>query len=329
MIDRRSVLIALGVGAIGLPGRSFAQQPAKVWRVGILSARAQPTAPEFGVFGAFLKAMRELGYVEGRRVQYEWRFSDGKYEALAEMAAELVRLKVDAIVAGGTPAVRAAQKATKTVPIVMVGVGDPVGSGFIASLAHPGGNITGITNINVDMNAKRMDLLVTAFPKLSRVAALLNPANPTYAANLAGLQAAARQAKVTLLPLEARTRDEIERAFSEMKRQNAEALIVHTDLFFIVQQRQFADLVLKYRLPAIGPREHVGIGGLMSYQANTSGVYSRAASYIDRILKGAKPADLAVEQPTNFNLVVNLKTAKTLGISIPREVMLRADEVIQ
>jgi putative ABC transport system substrate-binding protein len=330
-MNRRELLFAssCALGAIALSRRSFAQTPGKVWRVGILTARVRPASLESDFSGAFMKAMRELGYVEGKSVQYEWRFSDGKYEALAEMAAELARLKVDAIVTGGTPPTRAAQRVTKTIPIVMVGVGDPVGSGFIASLARPGGNITGITNINVDVNAKRMDLLVTTFPKLSRVAALLNPANPTHAANLAGLQAAARQAKVTLLPVDARTPDEIKRAFSVMKRHNAEALIVHTDQFFIAQARQFADLALKYRLPAIGPREHVEFGGLMSYQANTSGAYRRAASYIDRIFKGAKPAELAVEQPTNFELVINLKTAKALGISVPREVMLRADEVIQ
>ncbi len=329
MIDRRKLLIALGVGAIGLPSRSNAQPRAKVWRIGFLTSIQRPASLEIGVSGAFRKGMRDLGYVEGKSVHYEWRFTDGKSEPLAELAAELLRLKVDVLVTGGTPATRAAQKATKTTPIVMVFTGDPVGSGFITSLARPGGNITGISNLNAELNPKRVEMLVATLPGLSRIGALLNPANPTYAANLAQMQAGAQKAKVTLLQLDARTPEEIERAFAAMKQQNAQALIVHTDSLFATQARQIGELVLRYRLPAIADPAVVGHGGLMSYLPDLNSAFQRAGDYVDKILKGAKPADLPVEQPTRIALVINLKSAKALGISVPRELTMRADEVIQ
>jgi putative ABC transport system substrate-binding protein len=328
MIARRRALIALCLAGAAMPGAAFAQQ-AKVWRVGFLVPRARPASPDSGVSGAFLRGMRELDYVEGRNVRFELRFTEGKTERLAESAAELVRLKVDVIVAGGTPPTRAAQKATDVIPIVMVFTGDPVGSGFVASLARPGGNITGITNINVDMNAKRVELLVSTFPKLSRIAALLNPANPTYAANLAALHVGAQKAGVALLPVTARTADEITAAFSTIRQQNAGALIVHTDSLFATQARQIAELALGLRLPTLGPREVVDAGALMSYAPSLAWAYHRAAFYVDRIFKGARPADLPVEQPTKLELAINLKTARALGITIPSEVMLLADEVIQ
>jgi putative ABC transport system substrate-binding protein len=273
--------------------------------------------------------MQELGYVEGGNVQYEWRFTEGKSEPLAAHAAELVRLKVDVIVSGGTPASRAALDATRVIPIVMVYTGDPVGSGLVASLARPGGNVTGITNINVEMNAKRVDLLAKILPRLSRVAALLNPANPTYAANRTAMQEAARTAKHTLLVFDARTAEEVEHAFSMMAAQQVEALIVHTDSFFFQHARLIGELIAKARLPAIVPRAVLDFGGLATYEPNMRSAFLRASAYVDRILKGAKPADLAVEQPTKLDLALNARTAKALGISLPSELMLVADEVIR
>ncbi len=329
-MNRRDAIISLlALGVAGDPIASFAQQPGKVWRIGFLTSIQRPASLDTGISGAFRKGMRDLGYVEGRNLQYEWRFTDGKSEPLAALAAELLRLKVDILVTGGTPATRAAQMATKTTPIVMVFTGDPVGSGFIASLARPGGNITGVSNLNVELNPKRVEMLVAILPGLSRIAALLNPANPTHAANLAQMQAGAQKAKVTLLPLDARTPDEIERAFAAMKQQKAQALIVHTDSFFETQARQIGELAVQSRLPTIGARRFVDFGGLMSYMPDQNSAFERAATHVDKILKGARPADLPVEQPTRIELVINLKAAKALGISIPREVMLRADEVIQ
>jgi putative ABC transport system substrate-binding protein len=329
MLDRRRLLIALGLGTVASPTRLFAQAQAKVWRIGFLTSLPRPATLDIGVSGAFRNGMRGLGYVEGRNVSYEWRFTDGKLESLGELAAELVRLKVDLIVTGGTPSTRAAQKITKTTPIVMVFVGDPIGNGLIASLARPGGNITGVSNLNVELNPKRVELLVTTLPGLSRIAALLNPASPTYAANLSQMQAGASRAKVTLLPVDARTPDDIERAFFTMKQQKAQALMVQSDTMFVTQARQIGELATKSRLPAIGPREIVDYGGLMSYLPDREDAFQLAANHVDRILKGARPADLPVEQPTKIELVINLKSAKALGISLPQELRMRADEVIQ
>jgi len=323
------MLTGLCLGALIAPARALAQQRAKVWRVAFLTSIPRADSLDAGVAGAFRQGMRELGYVEGGNVRYEWRFTDGRSEPLAPLAAELVRLKVDVIVSGGTPATRAALDATRAIPIVMVYTGDPVGSGFIASLARPGGNITGITNINVEMNAKRVDLLAKILPKLSRLAALLNPANPTYAANRAAMQAAAQAAKHSLLVFDAHTVEQIERAFSMMKAQQAEALIVHTDSFFHQHARLVGELIRTAGLPAIVPRAVLDFGGLVSYEPNILSAFRRAPAYVDRILKGAKPGDLPVEQPTKLDLAVNPARAKALGIALPREVMVLADEVLQ
>jgi putative ABC transport system substrate-binding protein len=328
MIDRRRKLIALCLAAIAVPRRGFAQQR-KMWRIGVLIPRARPASLESGSSGAFLREMRKLGYVEGKNVQYEWRFTEGRTERLAEQVGDLVRLKVDLIVAGSTPVTRAAQEATDTTPIVMVAVGDPVGSGLVASLARPGKNVTGVGNINVDVNAKRVELLTTTVPKLSRLGALLNPANPTYAANLSSLQTASGKAGLALWPAAARTPDEIESAFAMLRQQDVDALVVQTDALFSTQARRIAELAARSRLPTIGPREIVDAGGLIAYAPSVAWLYGRAAAYVDRILKGANPAGLSVEQPTKLELVINLKTAQSLGVTIPREVMLLADEVIQ
>jgi putative ABC transport system substrate-binding protein len=322
---RRKLLMTIGAAPLVAFARlCFAQQRAKVWRIGFFE-----NVPGQDRFDAFRDAMRDLGYVEGKNIRYDRRFSQGENEPLANLAAELVRLNVDLIVAFGTPTTRAAQRATTAIPIVTVFAGDPVGSGLVASLGRPGANVTGIANLNVEINAKRVDLLVTTLPNISRVAALLNPTNPTYAANLAALQSASRKAKVTLLPSTASTLTEIEGAFPLMRQQNAEALIVQTDSIFLANARQVAEHAARLRLPVIGTRALVDFGALMSYEPNMRASFVRAATYVDKILKGANPADMPVEQPTKLDLTVNLRAARSLGISIPREILLLADEVIQ
>ena len=262
--------------------------------------------------------MRELGYVEGKNLVIEWRFADGKIERLPDLAAELVRLKVDVIVTAGTPATSAAQKATTTVPIVIANQGDPVGSGFVASLARPGGNITGLSNVNVDVVPKQLEMLLGMVPKLSHVAVLVNPDNSAHASILKNVQAAARSAGVKIMSVEARSAQDIDNAFSMMTRQNARAVIVAHALFNNQQWRQIAELAAKHRLPSISARvEFVEAGGLMSYGQNLADQFRLAATYVDKIFKGAKPADLPVQQSTKFELVINRKTAKALGLTIP------------
>ena len=327
-MKRREFLFALGAGALATPVSSVAQQPPKVWRIGYLSPRVRMDSLPYE--RAFLQGMSELGYVEGKNVVVEWRFADGAYERLPYLAAELVRLNVDVIVAPSSSAIRAAQQATKTTPIVFISTGDPVGSGFVASLAQPGGNITGLSNTNLDVSAKLLELLVTMVPRLSRVAVLGNPGSSTHSAILKNVRAAAlTRAGVRVLSVEARTREEIERSFGRMTQERADSVIVAADAFLNQQAQYIAPLALKRRLPSISqPRVYVEAGGLMSYGQNTADSYRHAATYVDKILKGAKPADLPVEQPTKFELVVNLKTAKALGLTIPESIRIRADEVI-
>lgn len=328
MNKRNTVLALFALGA--LPLTSLAQQQGKLWRIGFLSARARPSTLDADVFGAFLGGMRNLGYLEGKTVQYEWRFADGKYERLPTLAAELVQLKVDLIVAATTPSALAAKEATKSIPIVMVSVGDPIGSGLVTSLARPGGNITGIANIIGETSKKQLERLFTALPRISRVAVLLNPDNQTSDANYKSVHEASKMLGVRIFPAPARTPDEIERAFSVMRKERAEALLVLGDSLFFSRRDQIAQLATKAKLPSVyGQREHAEAGGLMSYGANVRDIFRRAAIYVDKILKGTKPADIPVEQPNTVELVINLMTAKALGITIPQELLFRADEVIQ
>jgi putative ABC transport system substrate-binding protein len=327
-MNRRGVLVVLG--ACALPLTSLAQRQGKVWRVGFLSARRVESIHSDVVFSGFSRGMRELGYVEGKNLTIELRSAEGNYERLAELAANLVELKVDVIVAVGGTAVRAAQKATSTVPIVMGTAGDPVGSGFVKSLARPGGNITGLTDVASDMGYKLLDMLVTAVPGLTRVAVLLNPGNPSHPAYLASIQEGAGTAGTQILRLPARTGQEIETAFSTMAKENIGGVIALPDPLFITQQRQIAELAAKHRLPCIsGFRHYVRIGGLMNYGPDFTENLRRAASYVDKIFKGANPGDLPVEQSSRFELAVNLKTAKALGLTIPGSLLVRADEVVQ
>jgi putative ABC transport system substrate-binding protein len=327
---RRSLAIVLALAFLSPPLVSPAQREARVWSVGFLAARQVDSLDSDPVYGAFPRGLRDLGYVEGRNVVIQWRSAGGKYERLPGLATELVQLQVDVIVAAGAPAISAAQKATTTIPIVMGTTGDPVGSGFIRSLARPGGNITGLSDLVGDLGSKYLDMLLRTVPKLSHVAVLTNPGNSSHAAILASVEATARGAGAKVLHVTARSPQEIESAFSTIVQRGARAAIVTADPLFNQQHRQIADLAAKHRLPAVsGYRQYVYAGGLMNYGADFADNFRRAAAYVDRILKGARPADLPVEQATRFQLAVNLKTARALGLTIPPSVLAGADEVIQ
>jgi putative ABC transport system substrate-binding protein len=330
-LTRAALTVSLVLSILAAPLGAEAQQAARVPRVGYLLpySRSDPTIQRF--LDVFRQELRELGYVEGQSIAIEYRWAEGKNERLPDLAAELVRLKVDVIVAaGGVPVVQAARQATQAIPIVMVGPADPVAAGLIASLARPRGNITGLAFISQALVGKELELLREVVPKVSRVAVLWNPANPGNVPQLRAAEVAARALGVRLQPLEVRAAGEIDRAFAAMTREQAGALLVLLDSILLFQRERIADLAAKNRLPAVyGHRWHVEAGGLMAYGANALDISRRAASYVDRILKGAKPADLAVEQPTKFELVINLKTAKVLELTIPPSVLARADQIIE
>jgi putative ABC transport system substrate-binding protein len=328
-MNRRDTGLAL-LALSAAPLVSHAQPQERIWRVGFLTQRRRPDSIDADFIGAFPRGMRELGYIEGKNLVIEWRFADDKAERLPDLAVELVGLKLDVIVSGSSQAISALQKATATIPIVMATSGDPIGSGFVKSLARPGGNITGLSNLTSDIGTKQLELLVGMVPKLSRVAILVNPVNPSLATFLKYVQSEAQKAGVMSLPLEARTAQEIENAFTAMNQENVKAVIVATDSLFIGQYRRIAELAAKYRMPSVAQlREFVEAGGLMSYGPNLAEQFRRAAAYVDKIFKGTKPRDLAVEQSTRFELFINGKTAKALGLTIPQSVLLRADRVIE
>ncbi len=328
-MNRRDTVIAL-LALSGAPFSSVAQQQNKVSRVGFLSPRRLEFVDSDYYYGPFMRGMRELGYVDGKNLIIEWRSAEGNNERLPNLATELVNLKVDVIVAVGTPGTRAAQKATTTIPIVMVGVGDPVGSGFVKNLPRPASNITGLSLMTQGIRLKQLEVLLDMMPKLSRVAVLVNPSNTDHIKTLEGVRAAAQKRGVKILVAEARTPQEIDNAFSLIRQQNAGALLVFLEPLFTQQKSQIAALTAKHRLPSIaGAREYAEAGCLMSYGSNIADGPHRAATYVDKLLKGAKPADLPVEQPSKFELVLNLKTAKKLGLNISRDSLARVDEVIQ
>ena len=330
MNQRRKIVVAMGAGAVVGWSGSLAQQQPRVWRVGFLTLRSRPDSFDAGVFGAFRAGLRELGYVEGNNLIIEWRFADGKPERLAGLAAELVQLNVDVILTAASQPTAAAQKATKTLPIVIGSAGDPVASGFVQSLARPGGNITGVSENAVDIVTKLLEMLVRIRPRLALVAVLTNPDNPALAARLKVIQDAAQSIGVATLSVEARNAKEIGDAFALMALKKAEAVIVPVDPVFINEWRLIADLALKYRLPSTaGAGEYPQAGGLLSYGSNVPENYRRSATYVDKILKGAKPADLPVEQPTKFELIINRKTAQTLGLTIPQSILISADKIIE
>jgi putative ABC transport system substrate-binding protein len=322
------VLIAFGLAALATPLVPFAQQPVKVYRVGLLMGGPSSVDRDFSFVADMKKSLSDLGYNEGKNIAFDLRFSEGKSERLADLAAELVALKPDVIISGATPGTRAAKQATTRIPIIMVGVSDPVGAGFVASLAHPGGNITGVANLGLDTAAKPLELLHTVVPKASRVALLL-PDNPAIPAIVNAIREAAQGLRITMLPTTVRASDEIESAFASMAKEKAEALVVIADTVTMVNRQRIAELAAANRLPAIYQYSvQVEAGGLLSYGPNPRNLEKILAGYIDKIFKGAKPGDLPVQQPTEFELAINMGTAKALGIAFPPEILLRADKVI-
>jgi len=323
------LLVMLALGILAAPLTVEAQQPAKVSRVGFLSLLPQEQA--LSHIKALHEGLRGLGYIEGQNIILEYQFADGTAERLPDLVAELIHLKVDIIVTGfGTLPALAAKQATSTIPIVFSFVADPVGSGIVASLARPGGNITGLSMIPAGLTGKRVELLKELLPQLSRVAILLNPATPAATQALRETQAIAATWGVQLQLLEVRTPEDFESSFAVASQEHADALITVTDPLTIVHRARIVELAAKSRLPAIyGMRDFVEAGGLISYGANYNEPSRRAAAYVDKILKGAKPADLPVEQPMKFELVINLKTAEALGLTIPPTLLFQADEVIR
>ncbi len=324
-MTRLAVALLISLALLAAPLAAEAQAAGRIPRVGVLRAGA----PDL-VIEAFRQGLRDLGWVEGQTVTLEYRFVGGQLAQLPDFAAELVRLKVDVIFAPTFPAALAAQNATHTVPIVAAGHADFVQAGLVTTLARPGGNVTGVTTSGVELGPKRIELLKETIPGLSRVAVLRHPANPVAAFAWKTTEPAAQSLGLQLQPLDVRSPEDFGSAFEAATAGRAGALLVLPDPMIIGNLKQIADLAVKNKVPAMfEQREFVDAGGLISYGANTPAIYRNAARYVDRVLKGARPADLPVEQPTRFELVINLKTAKALGLTIPSSVLLRADEVIK
>jgi putative tryptophan/tyrosine transport system substrate-binding protein len=323
-----AVILALSIALAPLAAE--AQQRDQIPRVGYLSP-GSPSDPErLRRFEAFRQGLRKLGYVEGQKIAIESRWAEGDYDRYPALAADLVRVKSNVIVAVGGAATQATQRATKTIPIVMSAVIDPLGSRLVASLARPEGNTTGLSLMVTDIVGKQLQLLREVVPSVSRVAVLWNPANPGSAPQLREAEAAGRVLKLQLQALEARVPQEIDSAFAAMTRERASAVVILVDAIFTNQRRQIAELSVKGRLPSVyGAREYAEAGGLMDYSVDPVDLEGRAAIYVDKILKGVRPADLPIEQPTKFELAINLKTAKALGLTIPQSLLLRADQVIE
>ena len=326
-MNRRTFLSAVTGGLLAAPLAAEAQQPLKVAQVGIFAAGR----PGFQAdFEPFRQRLRELGYVEDRTLALVVRYAEGRAERYSEVAAELVRLRVDVIVVQGNVALAALKQATRTIPIVMAQIGDPVGAGFVASLARPGGNITGLSNMAEGVSAKWVELLKEVAPKATRLAVLLDPQNVAHANMWSEIQRAGRTLSVTPLAWEAQGPDEVERAFSALGTERIGAVIILPHPTALLHRSQIVGLLTTHRLPAIYPfRAFAEAGCLMTYGPNMADLWRRAADFVDKILKGAKPADLPVDQPTKFELVINLKTAKALGLIIPQSLLQRADQVIE
>ena len=328
MNHRRKLLMALGAAALTLPLTPRAQT--KIWRLGYLDYGSRQSLVDAGRYAALMDGLRERGYVEGKNFVLEARYADGNADRMDGLAAELVRQKVDLILSTGTVASHAARRATATIPIVITITTDPVGEGFAASLARPGGNITGMTSGAEDTVLKLIELMTVAVPKLKRIAVVTNPASSSLAPQLLRLQAAAKRAGKTVLPVNVRAPEEIERGFATMTREHVDAVIILVDTFLFSQRTQIAALALKHRLPSIYPvAAYAEAGGLMSYGVDSNDNFRRAGIFVDKILKGTKPGDLPFEQPTRYNFVINRKTANALGVKISGELLTRADRVIE
>ena len=328
-MNRRTFLSALTGSLLAAPLAAGAQQVGKVSRIGYLSAGSDTANPR--VREAFRQGLRELGWVEGQNIIIEYRWAEGRFDRLPDLAAELVRLKVDVLVAAPTPAALAAKNATGTIPIVGMSLTDPIGLGLVASLARPGGNVTGVSySVGAEIFGKDLELLKEVVPRVRRVAVLSNPASPARPLTISNVKDAARSLGLQLQLLEARGPRDFDGAFAAMAKERVGALLVVTDPAFIPHRARLVDLAVKNRLPSIfTQREDAEAGGLMSYGPRLSDLHRRGATYVDKILKGAKPADLPVEEPTKFELVINLKPAKALGLTIPPSLLQRADQVIE
>ena len=325
---RRDFITLFGGTVVAWPLAARAQQPGKVWRIGMLDTTSATL--NAANLEAFRQGLRQLGYVEGQNLVIDYRSADGRIERFPELAAEMVRLKVNLIVTRGTPTALAAKHATATIPIVMAASGEPVGTGLVASLARPGGNITGLSAFVTDLVTKRIELLKEGVPRIARIALLDNMANLSVPPQWEETKKAARALGLEPQLLDVRRAEDLGRAFDAASSQRVDALAVGNDSVVIASRRQVVGLAVKHRLPAVyATREFVDAGGLLSYATHYPDLYRRAATYVDKIFKGAKPADLPVEQPTRFELVVNLKAAKAIGTEIPTSILLRADEVIE
>jgi putative ABC transport system substrate-binding protein len=325
MNNRRAFITLLGGAAAAWPLAAQAQQPAKIPRIGFLGNSTAEL--EANLVGPFRDGLRVLGYEEGRNIAIEYRWAEGKYERFPALIAELIALNVEVIVTAGTPASLAVKNATRTVPLVMVAVGDPVATGLVASLARPGGNITGLTSISVEMEGKRLELLI---PKVSHIAVLWNAASPVQVIEEGEVRAAAQVLGIKMLSLGVRNREEIDDAFAAIIRERPDALLVLADRLFLHHRTRIMDFAAQERLPGVHAyRELVEAGGLMSYGPSYADMHRRAATYVDKILKGTKPADLPVERPVKFELVINLKAAKALGLEVPPTLLGRADAVTE
>jgi putative ABC transport system substrate-binding protein len=325
---RREFITAIATMVAAWPLAARAQQGAqKLWRIGHLIGGTQAGTSRVSV--GLIEGLRDLGYIEGRDYVVEYRYAEGRYDRFPDLAAELVRLNVDVVVLGTPSAIPAMRKATSTIPIIMSNVSDPVGNGFVSSLARPGGNITGLATSHESTTAKQIELLSEILLKLSRVGILVNPDSPTVP-NLVTARAAARQAVIELWQADARNADEIDAAFAKFSQERVQAAVVIPDAVFALHRRRIAELAMKDRLPTMfAHREYVVDGGTLSYGEDIKYFLRRSAVLVDKIFKGAKPADLPIEQPTRFFLTVNLKTAKAIGLNLPESFLLRADEVIE
>jgi putative ABC transport system substrate-binding protein len=322
--------LAVALLSLALLAAPLAAEPQQTGtrRIGFLDT-SSPSPARVQLWETLRQRLRELGYLEGQNIAFESRFGEGKTDQLHRLAAELVGLKVDIIVTSGTPATQAAKQATRTTPIVMTNNADPVGAGLVASLARPGGNVTGLTTQDADLGGKRLELLLQVVPRVSRLALLIDETNPGTVLIARGTQAAAASLGVQVQSLGVRDPGELGRAFAAMKEARASALIVESSSMLFTWRERLAGLALKNRLPTMfAQRQYAEAGGLMAYAADFSDLFRRAATFVDRILKGAKPADLPVEQPTKWEFAINLKTAKALGLTIPQSVLQRADEII-
>lgn len=328
MNQRRTFLITLGASALSVPLPILAQpSTVKVARIGLLGAVSATGYAK--LVEALRTGLRELGYVEGRNLAIEFRWAEGMYGRLPELAAELVRLKVDVIVTAGTPAVRAAKQATTTIPVVMAQIADPIAIGVVTSLARPGGNLTGLTYFVPELMAKRLELLKEAMPRTRQIAVLLNQDNVVKESILQSMAVTAKSLNVELQRFELRAPDEFDSAFAAMSKRRVDGVVVQEDAMLVTNAGSVASFAAKHRIPSCGFVEFAKAGGLMAYGVNSPNMWHHAAVFVDKILKGAKPADLPVEQATKFELVINQKTAKALDLTIPQSVLVRADEVIQ